>query len=282
MIKNNIRNLNKALAEANIPELMAIVDTLDSDGKKLLLVGIGTQLTEAKKKALVKAIRSQVTVADVAVRDWLVKSIATSYVSGLNTTDLFLKKFDIKVAKEKITIEILKTAGDLKPHLQVVNSLISDAYLDFGTTMNGYVKGAEKILNDTLRKQVRQDIALGRLDGASVREIKKVVTQTLGDRGFTVLLDRGGNQWELSRYSEMLTRTHLIRANNEATINRAGDFEIDIVEVSTHGATDEICAGYEGKIFSISGKSREYPKLEEEPPFHPNCKHSLLLRPDLE
>lgn len=281
MIKNNLKNLEKALDSVDVNELISIVNTLDEEGKKILLAGIGSKLTDAKKKQILNAIKAKVMVTDTAARNWLVQGISGMYVAGLNTTDTMLRSFGIKSELGKITVEVLKTAGELKPHLQAVNALISNAYLDFGGSMTGYVKGAEKILNDTLRRQVRADIALGRLEGASVREIKNVVKNTLADKGFTVLLDRGGNQWELSRYAEMVTRTHLIKANNEAAVNRAGDYDIDIVEVSTHGATDDICAELEGKIFSISGTNKDYPMLQEEPPFHPNCRHSLLLRPDL-
>jgi methionine aminopeptidase len=123
---------------------------------------------------------------------------------------------------------------------------------------------------------------MGRLEGEGVREIKKTVKSAFENQGFTVLIDRGGHKWELSQYAEMLTRTHLIKANNEGVLNRAGDFNIDVVQISSHGATDEACGSQEGKIYSVSGKN-DYPLLgDNEPPFHPNCKHSLLMRPDLD
>jgi hypothetical protein len=69
---------------------------------------------------------------------------------------------------------------------------------------------------------------------------------------------------------------------NEGNINRAGDFEVDIVEVSSHRAMDSLCAPQEGRLYSIKGKSPNYPPLaRNEPPFHHNCRHSLLLQPDL-
>jgi len=188
----------------------------------------------------------------------------------------------IPTGAPSLTVQMLQTVPFMKPHLQAVNALLSDAYLDFGTTMTGYVRGAERILNDALRKQIRSNIGAGRLEGEGVAAVKKVVKETFSDRGFTVLIDRGGRQWSLDQYSEMVTRTHIIKANNEGVVNRAGDFEIDIVEVDTHGAEDSLCEPQEGKIYSISGKSKNYPPLaDNDPPFHPNCKHTLLLRPDL-
>ena len=182
-----------------------------------------------------------------------------------------------------VTVDQLKTDPIYQEHVKIVNALIGDAYLDFGNAMSGYVKGAERIMNDALKRQIRSNIASGRLEGASIPQIKKTVKTTLQDQGFTVLIDRGGAKWSLANYSEMLARTHIIKANTEGVVNRAGDYGIDIVEVSSNGATDSICSAEEGKIYSVSGKSVNYPPLDgHEPPYHPNCRHTLLLRPELE
>jgi len=158
---------------------------------------------------------------------------------------------------------------------------MSDAYLDFGNAMSGYVRGSEHLLNETIKRQIQRKLAVGRLDGSGAVEIAETIIKNLGDQGFTVLLDKRGAQWSLERYSEMLARTHIIRANNEGTINRCLDYEIDIVEISDHNTACPICSPYEGKKYSISGKSKEYPKLDMQWPIHPNCRHALLPRPDL-
>lgn len=279
MPKKNLE-IDKAIKRADVDELVKIVDKLDSAGCAVVLESINTELTDIKKKKFVEKIKLSAIAADKEIKEWLVGSVSEMYVGGVNTADDKIKKYGIKTGG-KITVEILKNAKEMSPHLASVNSLLSDAYLDFGNSMTGYVRGAEHIINDTMKKQIRQKLATGRLDGASIREITKIVKEELGDQGFTVLLDRGGHKWNLKSYSEMLARTHLIKANNEATINRALDFDIDILEVSSHNTECTICLPYEGKKFSISGNSKEYGKLEITPPYHPNCKHSLMPRPDL-
>ena len=272
---------------AGVGTLIREIKKLDDKGQKIILRAISTELTEGKKQQVLMLLKSEVNVTDKAVRDWLVKGISSVYVSGANFSVKQLKSIGFKPvagmpALKPLTVEMLQTAGSMKPHLDAVNNLLSEAYLNFGSTMTGYVKGAERILNNTIKRQVRSKIAEGRLEGASVREIKNIVKESFSDTGFTVLLDRGGRQWTLDRYSEMITRTHLLEANNEGVINRASDFQVDIVEVSSHGATDALCAEQEGKIYSISGNSEEHEPLgDNEPPFHPNCAHTLLLRPDL-
>lgn len=272
---------------AGVNQLIAIVNKLDAQGRALVLNALNTQLSDAKKIQVLTQLRAHVTATDAAIRDWLVRGIGISYVAGANFSVKVLKAIGFKApagapALTPITVELLQSAPFLKPHLQAVNTLLSSAYLDFGNSMTGYVRGAEQILNDALKRQVRSQIAEERLSGSSIRDIKNVVKETIGDSGFTVLVDRGGKDWSLGRYSEMLARTHINKAANEAVINRNSDWGVDIFEVSAHGASDEACSSEEGNIYSLSGDSPNYPPLAgHEPPYHPNCTHNLIPRPDL-
>jgi len=281
MGKNLKKQTEKVIAKADIPALLKIVNGLDAEVKKIVDKTIKTDLTDVKKKKALAEITKTVSIADGEVKTWLVGGIAEVYVEGMKNTDKVLHKFNIKTPAGKLTVSTLKSA-ELAPTLEAVNALISDAYLDFGSSMTGMIKSTDHIFNDVLKQQTRATITEGRLVGKSVREIAKEVSDNIGQKGFSVLIDRGGNKWTLPRYSEMLARTHLVRANNEATVNRSAEFGVDIMEVSDHGTTTPICIPYEGKKFSISGKSKDYPLLTNTPPFHPNCKHSLYPRPDLE
>ncbi|MDF1498529.1 MAG: hypothetical protein P1P85_04225 [Patescibacteria group bacterium] len=277
-----ITRIESALKRADVDELVKIVSKLDNSGRDIILGGISTELTDLKKKKLIEQIKLSAIETDEKVKEWLKNGIPEMYINGMNEANVSLAKYGVKIGKEKLTIEVLKGSTEMSPHLAAVNSLLSDAYLDFGNSMTGYVRGAEHIFNDTIKKQIQQKLSIGRLDGSSIKEISKIIKEDLGNRGFTVLLDKGGHSWKLQNYSEMLARTHLIKANNEATINRALDFDIDIVEISDHSTECKICMQYEGKIFSISGKSNKYPKLDLQAPYHPNCLHSIMPRPDLD
>lgn len=275
--------LKKLLKEADLDGLLAMLRKFEDDGLQLILDGLGSELTETKKKQILSAIKNQAVIVDTQMKEWLVPAITTSYLNGAIEVDELLGSIKIPVGKETLTLELIKGAPEMKPHLDAVNSLLSDAYLDFGSGITGFVKGAEHVLNDAIRQQIQAKIGLGRLTGESIRDIKNAVKKTLSDRGFKVLLDRGGRQWTLDRYAEMLARTHVIRANTQATITRAAEFGIDIFEVSSHGATDALCAPHEGVFYSLSGTSKNYPPLAgNEPPYHPNCAHTLIPHPELE
>lgn len=273
---------------AEVGKLMKAIGRLDSAGRKILMRAISEQMTDTKKQQFLNFLKSEAAKVDGEVREWLVKGLSKTYVAGMNLTQEQIASLKLKLKPnmpdlKPIKVEMLNTLPFLQPHLKAVNTLLSDAYLDFGNTMSGFTRGAERIINEALRKQLRSTIASGRLEGKSVQQIKKSIVEEFKDRGFTVLIDRGGNQWSLQRYSEMLTRTHLLKSNNEGVVNRASDFGVDIVEISNIKSRCDECGWYEGRIFSISGKSKNYPPLSgNEPPYHPNCRHTLLLRPDLE
>jgi len=188
---------------------------------------------------------------------------------------------EFQKTKLRITPDEIKVARDLSIHSGAINALLSDTYLDFANGMNGLVRGAEQKINEAFKRQIRAQIMAREVTGKSIDKVKREIVQLLGDQGFAVLKDRGGHTWTLRRYSEMLARTHTIRASNEALINRANQFEIDIVQVSTHSGACPICVPYEGKIYSLSGNSSGYPRLDIQLPVHPNCRHVLLMRPDL-
>jgi hypothetical protein len=57
------------------------------------------------------------------------------------------------------------------------------------------------------------------------------------------------------------------------------------VKVSTHRGACELCQPWQGKILSITGKTKGYPTLEEAKAaglFHPRCRHAYSLSIDLD
>ena len=216
MPKDTRKQLEKAVKSADIKILLEIVDGLTVETREILIEGISTQLTEAKKKKLVTAIKGNIAAADPAIKEWLAAGMGKLYTHGYNDADVQVVKLGtVKFSGEKLSVQLLKGGGSLEPHLQAVNALIAEAYSDFATGMNGVVRHAEKMLNETLRRQIQLQIAEGRLSGSGAKKIAKTLSESLGERGFSVLIDRGGREWSLKQYTEMLARTHLIKANNE-------------------------------------------------------------------
>jgi len=112
-------------------------------------------------------------------------------------------------------------------------------------------------------------------EGLTWRETAQRLQQRLLSEGLTGFKDKLGREWRLDSYAQMVARTTSREIATVATINTCQEADIDLVQISSHWPTCEICAPLQGKVFSISGNDKRYPKLEEEytPPIHPNCRH---------
>ena len=93
-------------------------------------------------------------------------------------------------------------------------------------------------------------------------------------------VDAGGHVWDTKTYVAMNVRTNAMRVYNDSladTIGRATGS--DLVRVSSGGDPDcRLCFPWEGRILSLTGKTRGFPTYEEAREagcFHPNCVHTL-------
>jgi hypothetical protein len=83
--------------------------------------------------------------------------------------------------------------------------------------------------------------------------------------------------YDIRYYTDMVLRTTLREIQTAATLDAANEVGTDLVQVSVHNTICPICIPFEGKIYSIDGKNPLFPPLDDTPPYHPNCLHSLTV-----
>jgi len=114
------------------------------------------------------------------------------------------------------------------------------------------------------------------------KSINQAMADTIGkmsDSGIP-LIDKAGRKWSAEGYTRMLYRTTLQQATTEAQMVRADEYGADLIEVSSHADSRPLCAPYQGRIFSRTGKSDKYPSLsttsygQAAGLFGINCRHS--------
>lgn len=281
-------DIDRILEESGYPAVQEQLRQLNNDVAEVVESNVTNDVTEAEKQSFLQSVRARIDEADQAVRQWLQEAIGITYVDAVQRVDEQLKNAGIDVDNTIDDINVLSRAPEgLAQHKRAANAMMSDAYLDFGNGLNNVARSAESAFNTSLKAQIRERIRSGILDGRTNREIADEVVGQLKNRGFTALVDKGGRRWALQNYSDMLTRTHIVRANTEATINRSLEYGNDIVQVSEHSTAsgptmDALCLNQEGQIYSLTGQSEKYPQIEILTPFHPNCGHVLMPRPDLQ
>jgi len=262
-------------AEARLSELVNYVRALDDGTQKIILAAIRTRLTDPVLKAQLAQVEKLAQGTDAQIRAWLTQNVPLGYFDGYVAASR-------KVKTKALTYQAFLTNEKTLFHREAVNMLLKDSYSDFARTMTQTVRGAERILTDTARQQIRGKLIAGDIQGQSVDRIARDIRQTFADDGFRVMIDRAGRKWQLPDYSEMLARTNLIKTANEGVVNRLSELGYDLVEWMTADSPCDICDPFDGKIFSVSGNSDQYPALDVQPPRHPNCRCSLAPRPDLE
>lgn len=138
----------------------------------------------------------------------------------------------------------------------------------------------EEALRQTLRKEA---------EGSSWIKSSEQMAREIQNKGVTAFVDKAGREWSLQDYCNMATRTTARQAQVAALLT-ADDHDLwQIVKV---GSTCKVCAALEGRVYSKSGLSPDYPPLSMafgkiDPAgsddltntylnIHPNCLHSLV------
>lgn len=117
-------------------------------------------------------------------------------------------------------------------------------------------------------------------EGEIERNLKKLFINKFGDIDFIAIPMKNGGfrRYQLKTYINMVARTEMRYINTQAAKLAMQEWGNDLTRVVPEfvgNCSSRICYDYAGKVFSLSGKDKEYPVLDEEPPFHPHCHHSL-------
>lgn len=112
--------------------------------------------------------------------------------------------------------------------------------------------------------------------GETVKETKKNLINILIDEGIGGIRTKNGSVINIASYAELVARSTTREASNQAAINQLTYLERDLVQMSTHNNPCKICAIFQGRVYSISGKSKIYPPLSVAfrngySNVHPNC-----------
>lgn len=188
-----------------------------------------------------------------------------AYLEGKTTTQALLDNVDVSIATTFNKIDE-----------EAVKAMAEDAYLHFAESISGMKRYTSQLLNHATKERLRVIMAEGRISGASKREISNNIAGELR-KGFISLRDKSGKEWRVEDYADMLARTKHTEATNQGMVNSLGNEGFDLVQVTKHGTKCQLCGPHEGMIYSISGKSKDYPPLSSATGlFHPNCEHRLV------
>jgi len=166
-------------------------------------------------------------------------------------------------------------------HQQAAQVLAENAYQRF----EDVVQVIGRQVNDIYRELALENVRGTVVGYDTWKQTARRFREQLAERGVTGFKDRSGRMWNMRTYCEMHARTVCMEAHLQGTANRLVEQGHDLVKVSTHRGACELCQPWQGKILSITGKTKGYPTLEEAKAaglFHPNCRHAYGLYIDLD
>lgn len=243
-------------------------------------IATSTDFGVYRRKQILSQISTYLQQLNADLTDFTQKQVPIYYSQGAD---------DAVAQLTELGAPIAVATGFNQIHEQAIASLVSDQTSSFGEAMQGVYRSTSRMLGSALRQQLTQDISKGITAGDALRDVVTRMKQTLRENGLTALVGSNGRQWSLQDYSEMLFRTKMAEARNLGMVNRMAENGYDLVQVSSHGASD-VCGEWEGKILSTTGETKTFEgeavltvnDALESGLFHPNCKHALnAIAPDV-
>lgn len=191
--------------------------------------------------------------------------IGEAYQSGVRQAEL-----DLRPLERQLTVGIAFGVTNQA----AVEALIRETLQLVGRTHLAILRQVEDAYREVIAEAVRPAVA-----GVETRrEAAQRALDRFADRGITGFVDSAGRNWELTSYAEMATRTALGRAYIQGHINTLLANGHDLVIVSDSPEECELCRPHEGKVYSLTGNTPGYPRLQEAIDtglFHPSCTHRL-------
>lgn len=140
-------------------------------------------------------------------------------------------------------------------------------------------RGLQRNIARAYRTTVAETVAAAS-GGITRRQAAQAALNRLTTQGVMTVRDASGRTWRASSYIEMAARTELAHAHTKGATDRYKALDEDLVIVSDSPEECDDCAPWEGEVLSLTGRTRNYPTLDEAEAdglMHPNCTHSVSL-----
>lgn len=265
---------NIIINDENIAKLTAIMKQTYKD--VVAEIATATDFGVKHRKEILAQIRKILTDSGVDVNKFLKDELPSYYEQGAKDA---VKQMD------NIGADVPISTGFSKVHKEAIMALVDDTSRAFRESLSGINRSANLLLGKATREMITQNIAKGITAGEALSNVKKSIKATLEEQGLSALKDKGGKTWQLDTYAEMLFRTKAVEARNRGLVNRVVENGYDLVEVSSHPSSCDLCGPWQGMILSTTGATPGYRTVDEaesEGLFHPNCRHAInVLIPKL-
>jgi len=243
------------------PEILALIERYQKSQIKLIDIIANTEAkgnSAAYRKQILASVNAELDTLNKFAVKWVNDEIPKAYNKGVDEAYEVYRAANIPIGAIATNQEVLKN---------LVNNTIGQL-----TDANQYVG---RRIADDLRQAGIEAITEKLTMGNTVKQTKAILLQKMSDKGITAITDSRGRGISLDSYASMVARTTTREATNKGTLQTVKDMGEDLVQISQHFSSCPICSVYEGRVYSVSGDSKDYPPLSEAfseyDSIHPNC-----------
>lgn len=251
-------------------EIKALVDAFKRaalDIRRTLLSMDLMDLSRAQEKAALAEVIRILRELDETSTTWVEENIPKAALDGVVRA---LVSLDVEDA--------VKVAKFNRVNQRMVAAAVADTQADLLAVTQNMERKVKAAIRKAVGESIRGNLAAG-INGRRTisNEILTRMRTTLGNAVDTGIIDAAGRRWRPEVYTDMVTRTKMMRTHMEATENEAMGRGVQYGKISRHGATDA-CRLYEGKVVKLTPDAPgDYPYVGDlrqgRDIFHPNCRH---------
>ena len=286
------------------PLVLAAEDVVLDVGNELVKLN---KIAIANPEAIIQAslpytkkINTVLSVWNKKWKAWADNDLATAYLSGVQYTEQelgILRKAGVNIRKPTQNISnavplanstdplvVSASIGstlkarfkDIPNHLTQFNVFRDAAYNSFEGTSLQVLRVTKDLYRDVAVKA--GETMFRESDIFTRRAFSQAMLNEYAEKGLQSITYANGRKMSLDAYAEMSARTISGHSAVQASLNRYEEYGYDLVRVSAHFTSCQLCSPWEGRILSQSGKSDRYPSLNDAISgglFHPNCAHDI-------
>ena len=191
------------------------------------------------------------------------------------------KQYNISRTEAKDFFARIGESVDEEAFARVNQSAIKALQTNFLENIEDGLVYVRRNIRSTWRNAAAQITAEQMTTGEALQSAKMRMVRQLSQQGLSSFKDKAGKEWSLESYAEMSIRSISTEATNLGMENQIKQLGRDLVQISEHAGACEICVPLEGRVYSISGESDEFPSLDnafdgQYHTIHPNCRHRLI------
>ncbi len=222
----------------------------------------------AYQQDLLKQVDIEIRKLNLYAISWANGNLPTEYRNGVDNVNRFLEGIGQPTQNYNQFAQL---------HNRAVSVLVQNATDDL-INANNFVGRKYK---DNIRQSTIDAITQKIATGANIRDTRNDIMNRLISTNADGVRTRNGRLINLRSYAETVARSTTREATNTATLNHLSAGGRDLVKMSSHNSPCKVCAPLEGRVYSISGKNKEYPPLSKaysgtHANIHPNCRHVLV------